>query len=265
MRFDGKRVFVTGAASGIGAATAELFQKEGAQVVATDVVERDDIVRCDVSDPASVQAAMATAIDRLGGLDVCVNVAGINIFSKIEDLSLELLRKHLDVNYVGSVLVTQAALPHLKESRGNIVTVASISGLQGQPYNSAYCASKGALLLFMKSIAVELAPAGIRVNCVCPGGVDTPLSAGAATSLPPDADFALFARMTGVLDAGGFMPPSDIADAVAYLASDAAKSVTGAALVVNQQQLVACRFGTPEISDARDSLGRLAEQAGRLL
>jgi len=237
MRFDGKRVFVTGAASGIGAATAELFQKEGAQVVATDVVERDDIVRCDVSDPASVQAAMATAIDRLGGLDVCVNVAGVDVMSAFEDLTLDLIRKHLDVNYVGTALVTQAALPHLKESRGNIVTVASISGLQGQPYNSAYCASKGALLLFMRSIAVELAAFGVRVNCVCPGGVETPLNQGATALLPPDANFDLFARMTGVLDGGAFMPASDIADAIAYFASDAAKSVTGAALVVDRGTL----------------------------
>jgi len=237
MRFDGKRVFVTGAASGIGAATADLFQKEGAQVVATDVVERDDIVRCDVSDPASVQAAMATAIDRLGGLDVCVNVAGVDAMSAFEDLTLDLIRKHLDVNYVGAALVTQAALPHLKESRGNIVTVASISGLQGQPYNSAYCASKGALLLFMRSIAVELAAFGVRVNCVCPGGVETPLNQGATALLPPDANFDLFARMTGVLDGGAFMPASDIADAIAYFASDAAKSVTGAALVVDRGTL----------------------------
>jgi meso-butanediol dehydrogenase/(S,S)-butanediol dehydrogenase/diacetyl reductase len=234
MRFDGKRVFVTGAASGIGAATVELFRKEGAEVVATDVVDGEAIVHCDVSDPASVTSAMDTTIAQLGGLDVCINVAGINIFSKFQDLSLELVRKHLDVNYIGSVLATQAALPHLRESKGNVVTVASISGLQGQPYNAAYCASKGALLLFMKSIAVELALEGIRVNCVCPGGVETPLAMGATSSLPPDADFNLFARMTGVLDSGGFMPPSDIADAIAYLASDAAKSVTGAELVVDR-------------------------------
>lgn len=237
MRFDGKRVFVTGAASGIGAATVELFRGEGAQVVATDVAEGEGIVRCDVADAASVEQAMATAVGQLGGLDVCVNVAGINIFSKVEDLSIELLRKHLDVNFVGSVQVTQAALPHLKASRGNVVTVASISGLQGQPYNSAYCASKGALLLFMRSIAAELGNQGIRVNCVCPGGVDTPLSSGATSTLPADADFSLFGRMMGVLDSGPFMPPGDIAEAIAYLASDAARSVTGAALVVDRGTL----------------------------
>jgi len=234
-RFDGKRVFVTGGASGIGAATVELFRKEGAEVVATDITEADGIVRCDVSDGASVQAAMDAAVAQLGGLDVCINVAGINIFSKVEDLSIDLVRKHLDVNFIGAVQVTQAALPHLKESTGNVVTVASISGMQGQPYNSAYCASKGALLLFMKSIAVEMAAFGIRVNCVCPGGVDTPLSHAATSSLPADANFDHFNRMMGVMP--GFMPPSDIADAIAYLASDAASSVTGASLVVDRGTL----------------------------
>jgi meso-butanediol dehydrogenase / (S,S)-butanediol dehydrogenase / diacetyl reductase len=235
MRFEGKRVFVTGAASGIGAATVELLTAEGADVVGVDIAPVGDLVRCDVSDPASVADAMATTVERLGGLDVCCNVAGVNIFSKFGDLSLDLWNRHLAVNLTGSMLVTQAALPHLRASRGNVVTVASISGIQGQPYNSAYCASKGGLLLLMKSLAVELAADGIRVNCVCPGGVDTPLSAGATSTLPPDADVSLFSRMMGVMP--GFMPPRDIADAIAYLASDAAASVTGASLVVDRGTL----------------------------
>ena len=235
VRFNGKRVFVTGAASGIGAATVELFTQEGAQVVGVDITPRENIVPCDVADPASIEQAMATAVERLGGLDVCCNVAGINVFSKLDDLSLELWNRHLAVNLTGAMLVTQAALPHLRESRGNVVTVASISGIQGQPYNSAYCASKGGLILLMKSLAVELASAGIRVNCVCPGGVDTALSAGATSSLPPDADVSLFTRMMGVIP--GFMPPGDVADAIAYLASDAAASVTGTALVIDRGTL----------------------------
>jgi NAD(P)-dependent dehydrogenase (short-subunit alcohol dehydrogenase family) len=226
---------VTGAASGIGAATVKLLAGEGAKVVGLDITAGDDIVRCDVSDPGSVQEAMATTVERLGGLDVCANVAGINQFSKIDDMTLELWNRHLAVNLTGAMLVTQAAVPHLRESRGNVVTVASISGIQGQPYNSAYCASKGGLLLLMKSLAVELARDGIRVNCVCPGGVDTPLSANATSTLPPDADQSLFMRMMGVMP--GYAPPSDIADAIAYLASDAAASVTGSALVVDRGTL----------------------------
>ncbi len=235
MRFEGKRVFITGAASGIGAATAALFRKEGARVEGVDVAIADGVSHCDVTDPASVSAAMTAAVDRLGGLDVCLNVAGINRFSKIDDLSLELLNLHLAVNLAGPMLVSQAAIPHLRRSKGNVVTVASISGLQGQPYNSAYCASKGGVLLLMRSLAVELASAGIRVNCVCPGGVATPMSAGATATLPVDVDYGLFARMQGTIP--GQMPPPDIAEAIAYLASDAAASVTGTALVVDRGTL----------------------------
>jgi meso-butanediol dehydrogenase/(S,S)-butanediol dehydrogenase/diacetyl reductase len=235
-RFDGSRAFVTGAASGIGAATVALLRAEGAHVVGVDVATADGVAHCDVTDPASVASAMAAAVDELGGLDVCVNVAGINRFSPIEDLSLDLLQAHLSVNLIGPMLVTQAALPHLKATKGNVVTVASISGMQGQPYNSAYCASKGGVLLLMRSLAVELAQHGVRVNCVCPGGVDTPLVAGSAASLPPDVNPKFFDKMSGVL-AVGFMPPSDIAEAIAYLASPAASSVTGASLVVDRGTL----------------------------
>lgn len=235
MRFQGKRIFVTGAASGIGAATVELLAGEGAEVVGGDITEAKGVVRCDVTDAASVDAAMAAAVEQLGGLDVLCNVAGINQFSKFEDLPRDMWDRHLAVNLTGPMLVTQAALPHLKQTRGNVVTVASISGIQGQPWNAAYCASKGGLLLLMKSLAVELAAHGIRVNCVCPGGVDTPLTANAGATMPPDVDWSLFARMQGVLD--GFMPPTDVAEAIAYLASDGASSVTGAALVIDRGTL----------------------------
>jgi len=235
MRFENRTVLITGAASGIGAATVELFRSEGARVVGLDIVERDDVLACDVTDAESVRQAVAKSADALGSIDVCVNVAGINAFSKFPDLTLDLFNRHLAVNLTGPMLVTQAALPHLKSSRGNVVTVASISGLQGQPYNAAYCASKGGLLLLMKSLAIELAADGVRVNCVCPGGVDTPLSAGAAATLPPDADLGLFSRMNGVFP--GFMPPAHVAEAIAYLASDSAASVTGTALVIDRGTL----------------------------
>lgn len=235
MRFQGKRIFVTGAASGIGAATVALLAAEGADVVGVDITEADGVAPCDVTDVESVDAAMAAAVARLGGLDVLCNVAGINQFSRFGDLPRDMWDRHLAVNLTGPMLVTQAALPHLRASRGNVVTVASISGIQGQPWNSAYCASKGGLLLLMKSLAVELAEDGIRVNCVCPGGVDTPLTAKAGATMPGDVDYKMFDRMTGVLP--GFMPPDDIAGAIAYLASDAASSVTGASLVVDRGTL----------------------------
>lgn len=234
-RFTGKRLFVTGAASGIGSATLELLRREGGAVVGADITPTSGLIECDVTDRQSVQRALDEAATRLNGIDACINVAGINVFAKLEDLSVELFQRHLDVNVIGPMLVIQAALPHLRHSRGNVVTVASISGLQGQPYNSAYCASKGAVLLLMRSLAVELASDGIRVNCVCPGGVDTPMPTSAAATLPADADLGLLARMTGVIP--GFMPPDDVAQAIAYLASDDAASVTGTALVVDRGTL----------------------------
>ena len=235
MRFTGKRIFVTGAAAGIGEATAQLFRQEGAQVVGVDVAEAEGVAYCDVTNPDSVNAAMDAAIAELGGLDVLANVAGVNWFSKVEDITLELWNRHLAVNLTGPMLVTQAALPHLRASTGNIVTVGSISGLQGQPYNSSYCASKAGLIMFMKALAVELAADGIRVNLVCPGGVDTAMSTNALSNINGEIDFSHFPKMMGVLP--GMMAPVKIAEALAHLASDAASTTTGASLVVDNGTL----------------------------
>jgi NAD(P)-dependent dehydrogenase (short-subunit alcohol dehydrogenase family) len=235
MRFTGKRIFVTGAAAGIGEATAQLFRQEGAQVVGVDVAEAEGVLYCDVTNPESVTAAMDAAIEELGGLDVLANVAGVNWFSKVEDITLELWNRHLAVNLTGPMLVTQAALPHLRASTGNIVTVGSISGLQGQPYNSSYCASKAGLIMFMKALAVELAADGIRVNLVCPGGVDTAMTTNALSNIKGEIDFSHFPKMMGVLP--GMMAPVKIAEALAHLASDAASTTTGASLVVDNGTL----------------------------
>jgi meso-butanediol dehydrogenase/(S,S)-butanediol dehydrogenase/diacetyl reductase len=235
MRFTGKRIFVTGAAAGIGEATVQLFREEGAHVVGVDVAEAEGVAYCDVTNPESVTAAMDTAIEELGGLDVLANVAGVNWFSKIDDITLELWNRHLAVNLTGPMLVTQAALPHLRASTGNIVTVGSISGLQGQPYNSSYCASKAGLIMFMKALAVELAADGIRVNLVCPGGVDTAMTTNALSNIKGDIDFSHFQKMMGVLP--GMMAPVKIAEALAHLASDAASTTTGASLVVDNGTL----------------------------
>lgn len=234
MRFTGKRVFVTGAASGIGAATVELFRAEGASAVGVDIAAAEGIVHCDVTDPASVRAAMDSAVATLGGLDVCCNVAGIAQLMRIEDLTLEHWNRHLAVNLTGPMLVTQAALPHLRASGGNVVIVASISGLQGQPWNAAYCSSKGGVLMLMRALAVELQAEGIRVNAVCPGTVATPLTNVALDKMTGEIDFSMFARMTGNLGGNGNSEPSEIAEAIAFLASDAASSITGTALRVDR-------------------------------
>ncbi|MFA6300320.1 MAG: SDR family NAD(P)-dependent oxidoreductase [Nocardioides sp.] len=232
-RFEGKRALVTGAAGGVGQSTVDLLTNEGAVVVGLDLSPSDNILACDVSDETSVRAAVEFAAERMGGLDIVVNVAGIDQFRKFEDLDVATWQRHLGVNLTGPMLVSQAALPHLRASKGNIVTIASIAGLRAQPHQAAYCASKAGVILLMKSLALELAADGIRVNTICPGGVQTDLPTNAAAEHPDsDLDWGLLMETAGARY--GFMPPSDIADAVAYLASDAAASVTGAVLSVDR-------------------------------
>ncbi|WP_170285919.1 SDR family NAD(P)-dependent oxidoreductase [Nocardioides rubriscoriae] len=232
-RFEGKRALVTGAAGGIGRSTVELLASQGAAVVGLDLVASNDVLACDVSDAGSVSTAVAAAVDRLGGLDVLVNVAGVDRFRRFEDLDLATWDLHLGVNLTGPMLMSHAALPHLRASRGNIVTIASIAGLRAQPYQAAYCASKAGVIALMKSLALELAADGIRVNTICPGGVETDLpTQAAAEHADSTLDWDLLMESAGAR--WGFMPPSDIADAVAYLASDAAASVNGAVLSVDR-------------------------------
>lgn len=232
-RFEGKRVLVTGAAGGVGASTVELMAAEGANVFGVDLRESEGVHACDVSDEASVRSAVAAAVGAMGGLDVVVNVAGIDQFRKFEDLDLATWQRHLGVNLTGPMLMSHAALPHLRESKGNIVTIASIAGLRAQPYQAAYCASKAGVVMLMKSLALELAADGIRANTICPGGVQTDLPTNAAAEhADSDLDWGLLMETAGARY--GFMPPSDIADAVLFLASDAAASVTGAVLSVDR-------------------------------
>lgn len=227
MRFAGKRVLVTGAASGIGKATAELFAREGASVVGLDIADAPGILRCDVTDPDQARAAVLAC----GPLDVVANVAGMVRLSHVADVDLADWQRQLDLNLTAPFVIIQAALPSLLERGGNVVNVASVAGLKGQAYSAAYCASKAGLVMLTKSLALEFSKRGVRVNCVCPGGVDTPLVGGVAATLPADLDWSLMARLDNVIP--GFSQPGEIAEAIAYLASDAARSITGSALVID--------------------------------
>lgn len=231
-RFADKVVLVTGAASGIGAATTTLFRDEGAHVVGVDLAgDGTEVLKGDVTDAESVRTFVAEAIARHGGIDVLANVAGMVRFSHVEDTTFEDWNDHLAVNLTGPWLVSQAALPSLLERKGCIVNVASIAGLRGQPYTAAYCASKGGLVMLTKSMGLELAARGVRVNAVCPSSVMTPLIGGVAKTIPPDADHKLMDRL--MAPNGRWVEPGEIAEAIAYLASPAARNITATTLLVD--------------------------------
>ncbi len=235
MRFDDKVVLVTGAASGIGAATAALFGAEGATVVGVDRTVSDGVVECDVTDPAAVDRTVADVIDAHGRLDIVCNVAGILRRGPFEAIELDTWHQMLAVNLTGPFLVARAAIPHLLESRGCIVNVGSISGLHGQPHNAAYCASKGGVIQLTRALAVEYADRGVRVSCVCPGGVNTPMIADPAVIIPDDVPQNMQANLRMVPLMPGWTEPGEIAEAIAFLA--AAESISGAALVVDRGTL----------------------------
>ena len=227
--------FVTGVASGIGHAVARRLRAGGDTVVGFDRVDRApdgvEVVVGDVTDRAAVDGAVAAAVERHGQLDVVANVAGIAQVGRIEDIGDDEWQHVLDVNLTGPFLVCRAAVPHLRATRGCIVNIASIAGLEGQAYTAAYSASKGGLVLLTRSLAVELALDGVRVNCVCPAGVDTPLMADVAERIPPGLEPRLFDRLQMLMP--GFIAPDEVAGAVAYLASDDARTITGHALTID--------------------------------
>ena len=227
-RFAGKRVFLTGAASGIGKATHALFTGEGADVVAVDLSEAPGVTQLDITDTPAVVDLVTSS----GPFDVVLNVAGIVRLEHTTAVAMADWDRQIAVNLTAPFAIIQAALPGLLERKGNIVNVGSIAGVKGQAYSAAYCASKGGIVMMTKGLAVEYARKGVRVNAVCPGMVWTPLVEGVAAAMREDFNEKLMSRAYNLLPPGTSQP-EEIADAIAYLASDAAKSVTGAALMID--------------------------------
>ena len=240
-RFDGRVLFVTGGASGIGAATAAGFAAGGGRVAVTDL-DGDRAaataaalagaigVACDVSDEESVRAAVAQARERLGRVDAVVNCAGFVHFSPIEELRLADWNRMLAVHLTGTFLVCRETLAALREAGGGaIVNVASVTALAARPHLAAYSAAKGGVIAFSRQLALDAAPDGVRVNVVAPGSVRTPLTQpvyGTAGGAPGHSSLPASIQ-------GRVAEPDEIAATICFLLSGEARFYTGAVLVAD--------------------------------
>lgn len=244
MLLQGKKALITGAASGIGRATAIKFAAEGALVTIGDVNEaglaetaammaaKPRIQAFNALDMASCRALVDFAAS--DGLDILCNISGVLQWGPTIEFSVEDFERVFKINTTSVFALCQAALPHLIRSKGNIVNTASTAALQGIAYTIAYSASKHAVAGITKGLAVEFGAQGVRVNAICPGHVNTPM-----TKTPPptgDVDWALVLRNVPKL-ADGTCEPEDIAEMFAYLASDKARKVTGSLFTIDGGQL----------------------------
>lgn len=250
MDFTGKVALVTGAAGGIGEATAKAFARAGARIVAVDRDEAgarrvaDDIVKAngdciaitaDVTQAADVAAYVQKALDAYGTIDCFFNNAGIEgDIKSIVDYDDAVFDQIMSVNVKGVYLGLKHVLPvMLKNKRGAVVNAASVAGITGTPLMPAYCASKHAVIGITKVASGEVARQGVRVNCVCPGPVQTRMIDSVEAQLSPDDPAAAKIRYQSGLPTGRYTTPEEIADAVLFLSSDHALNITGSQFVVD--------------------------------
>jgi NAD(P)-dependent dehydrogenase (short-subunit alcohol dehydrogenase family) len=245
--FAGRRYVISGAASGIGRATALRLAAGGAQIAGIDR-DRDGlagvaeelapaggrmlVLEVDVTDLAAVEHAVATAAAELGGFEGAANVAGIGDFTgDVTEIEPEVWARVLAINLNGTFHVSRTVIPHLRARGGAIVNVSSQFGLVGCLSSPAYCASKAAVIGLTKAMAVDHAAEGIRVNCVCPGPTDTPMLAG--TKGTPELMERERARTAHRNLSGRLMRPDEIAATIAFLLSDDAAATTGSVVTVD--------------------------------
>lgn len=241
MRFDRTRVLVTGGISGIGAATTRRFLADGARVAVLDIDQGrvDEFVAgesageqligvaANVSDSDAANAAVEQVVKEFGGLNVLINNAGVGGVGKAGDVSDEDWRKVMGVDLDGVFFMARAALPHLLESKGNIVNTASISGLYGDSAMVAYDTAKGAVVNFTRATAVDYGHEGVRVNAVAPGPVRTPILVEALENQEISDTYA------ERIPLGRTSEPEEIASVITFLASDDASFITGVILPVD--------------------------------
>jgi len=252
-RFAGKRALVTGGASGIGRATAERlgaeganlvladFDIEGARAVAATISARHGVtvsaVPFDAGKAESCRAMVDEAVKALGGIDVLCNIAGIMDWGAFCEFSEAAWERMLSIDLSSVFYITQRAMPHLIRSRGNVVSIASAAGLTGLPYVTAYAAAKAGVIAITKSIAVEFAAQGVRANAIAPGGVKTPMHDKSTNPVGVDQAMVQKVGERHWPKLGELCEPEDIAAAVAHLASDEARYVTGIVHIVDGGQL----------------------------
>jgi meso-butanediol dehydrogenase / (S,S)-butanediol dehydrogenase / diacetyl reductase len=247
MRLEGKVAIVSGGGTGIGAATAALFRREGAEVAITGrrpeplegvaAVTGAVAIPGDTSSREVVDAAIDATVERFGGLDVVVANAGIGLGGAAGEVSDDDWRRTLDVNLTGAMQLVRSALPHLVRRPGAaVVLVSSVSGLVAAPRSTAYEVSKAGLLALMRSVALDYGPLGVRCNAVCPGWIHTPMGDHAVAEIAMergislDDAYALVNEPVPLRRAGA---PEEVAACCAFLASDEASYVNGAALMVD--------------------------------
>jgi NAD(P)-dependent dehydrogenase (short-subunit alcohol dehydrogenase family) len=256
-RLTGKTALITGAGQGIGRSTAQIFAREGAKLfiigrsldklnaVAEEINRAGPsqamAMKADVTDPMQVKEAVKAMIEAFGRIDILINNAGVALTRPFTETSLEDIDFLININVKGIVLTSQAVIPHMaKSGGGSIVHDASNAGIVGRPWQAVYGASKAAVISLTKSMALSLASQNIRVNCVCPGSIDTPMLRNA---LSKGGNFEESWRRTEmVTPLGRIGDPEDIAYATLFLACDESKFITGVSLPVDGGRTV----GIPE-------------------
>jgi NAD(P)-dependent dehydrogenase (short-subunit alcohol dehydrogenase family) len=237
---------ITGAGAGIGRSVAIEFAAEGARVEVADInrapaEETVAMIRTaggeatqvtvDVADPAAVQALVRTTLEVYGGIHVLVNNAAIQVNKTVEDTTFEEWQRQMSVNVGGVFLCSKYFLPHLRQVKGNIVSMSSVNGYFVEPFCAGYCATKAAIIALTKAMAIDHGWEGVRVNCICPGYIDAGLAEGYFEAQPDPAAARASAGKLHALGRIGL--PKEVARAAVFLASDDASFVTGSALVVD--------------------------------